>query len=150
MHAKRVRKAFLVLPVVVMGLALSGCVWATVWDLPSQVPPPGNPKILIVHKGVTRLVVNNCASSHPSDSRGRAVCALNAVAGLCATQDVIRGTPAERLSPAQCHVYTDKTAANIAAMQTATRDVLNTQGDVCLDYGPSDPWAAAPAGGVCV
>jgi hypothetical protein len=137
----RLRKAFLVTAIVAMSMSLSGCVWATQIYWPS-----GDPNIpvttLTVKRAVSGSVVNGCASSHPGDSRGRALCALDAVARLCATQDVligVRDVPIQRLDPRWCHTYADHTTDNITAMQTATRDVLNGSG-VCLGYGYSSPW----------
>ena len=135
----KLRKPLLATTVAAAALSLSGCVWGTQIYWPSQ--DPFGVTTLTTKRWMSKSVVDNCSSRHPGDSRRRALCALDTVAGLCATQDVlINGNP-HRADWWWCERWSEHSTANISSMQRAISDVLNGSG-VCLGYGPYSPWSA--------
>jgi len=136
-RSSRLRKSLLVAPVALAGLFLSGCVWAFVFPLDD------GSLYITVKPGVTKSVIDDCSSRHPGDAQGRAICALDSLAGLCATQEVnpyYRDQPKPaRVPPYQCQIATDH--GNSATMRQAISGLLANGGACLTYYGYSGPWS---------
>jgi hypothetical protein len=133
---RRLRRALLLAPVVVMAFSLSGCVWAFVFPLDD------GSLYITVKPGVTKMVIDGCSSRHPGDAQGRAICALDSMAALCATQEVnptYEGEPQPpRVPQFQCDVATDH--QNSASMKQAIGGLLANGGACLTSAGYSGHW----------